>query len=116
MMTERDEGSKAAATRVRGQRRGQYPKKLREQLLERAKKRWAEGASLRAVAEELGVSIHTLSYWRAVEGIGKKRGKVRRVEIIAAAPTTRTIVAAGPNGLRMQLTLDDVAELLRKLG
>jgi hypothetical protein len=69
---------------------------------------------MRVVAEELGVSVHTLSYWRAVEGISKKRARVRRVEIVDASP--RTIMAAGPHGLRLQLTLDDAAELLRKLG
>jgi transposase-like protein len=115
MATERNAGLKASVVQEQRRTRGRYPANLRRQLIEQAKSRWAEGASMRAVAEELGVSVHTLSYWRAVEGIGKKRAKVRRVEIVAA-PVTRTIVAAGPHGLRMQLTLDDAAELLRKLG
>jgi hypothetical protein len=114
MKTEQGEESKVMVVRAEKRGRGQYPAAERKQLLDRARRRWAEGASMRAVAEELGVSVHTLSYWRAVEGISKKRSKVRRVEIVE--PVARTIVAAGPHGLRMQLTLDDAAELLRKLG
>ena len=114
MKTEQGDESKVMVVRSGRRGRRRYPAPARKQLLDRARRRWAEGASMRAVAEELGVSVHTLSYWRAVEGISKKRAKVRRVEIVDTSP--RTIVAAGPHGLRMQLTLDDVAELLRKLG
>jgi Transposase len=114
MKTEQSDESKVMMVRSGRRGRGRYPAAARKQLLERARRRWAEGASMRVVAEELGVSVHTLSYWRAVEGISKKRAKVRRVEIVDTSP--RTIVAAGPHGLRMQLTLDDAADLLRKLG
>jgi transposase-like protein len=101
---------------VVGQRRRmvQYSAAKRRQLLEAAKRRWSEGASIRAVADELGVSVHTLSYWRAVEGIGKNP-KVKRVEIVKAEPA-RSVMAFGPHGLRMQLAVDAMAELLRKLG
>ena len=114
MKTEQSDESKVMMVRSGPRGRGQYPSAVRKQLLDRARRRWAEGASMRVVAEELGVSVHTLSYWRAVEGISKKRPKVRRVEIVDTA--ARTIVAAGPHGLRMQLTLEDAAELMRKLG
>jgi hypothetical protein len=39
----------------------------------------------------------------------------RRVEIVKAEPA-RLVMAFGPHGLRMQLTVDEMAELLRKLG
>jgi hypothetical protein len=114
MKTEQVDESKVMVVRSGRGGRGRYPAALRKQLLERARKRWSEGASMRVVAEELGVSVHTLSYWRAVEGTSKKSAKVRRVEIVDRP--ARTIVAAGPHGLRLQLTLDEVVELLRKLG
>jgi transposase-like protein len=112
MNREQDDDVKAV---VGGRRRTtRYSAAKRRQLMETAKRRWTEGASIRDVAEEIGVSAHTLSYWRAVEGVSKN-AKVRRVEIVKTEPT-RTVTAIGPNGLRMQLTLDEMAELLRKLG
>jgi hypothetical protein len=111
MNREQDEEVKTVEVRRRTTR---YSAAKRRQLMEAAKRRWAEGASIRTVAEELGVSAHTLSYWRAVEGVGK-RTKVRRVEIVKSEPV-RSVVAVGPHGLRMQLTVDEMAELLRKLG
>jgi transposase len=113
-MNREQDGEAKTAVVVRRRRTTRYSAAKRAQLMEAAKRRWSEGASIRAVADELGVSAHTLSYWRAVEGIGKKP-KVRRVEIVKAE-SPRSVVAVGPHGLRMQLTLDEMAELLRKLG
>jgi hypothetical protein len=105
---------RAAVQRERRRGRARFSRELRDRVLEYARWRWAEGASIETVSSEVGVSAHTLSYWRAVERIGKS--KVRPVQIVAARPVDRTVIAAGPHGLRLQLTLDDVAELLRKLG
>jgi transposase len=110
----REQDGEVKTVVVGRQRTARYSMAKRRQLMETAKRRWAEGASIREVAEEIGVSAHTLSYWRAVEGIGKT-AKVRRVEIVKAE-TGRTVMVAGPHGVRMQLTLDETAELLRKLG
>jgi hypothetical protein len=67
----REQDSEAKTTVViRRRPTTQYSAAKRTQLMEAAKRRWSEGASIRAVVDELGVSAHTLSYWRAVEGIG----------------------------------------------
>jgi hypothetical protein len=99
--------------RERRRGRGRFSRELRDRVLHYARARWAEGASIQTVSTEVGVSAPTLSYWRAVERIGKS--KVHPVQIVARA-VERSVIAAGPHGLRLQLTLDDVAELLRKLG
>lgn len=101
------------ALRVRKRQLKRYSEAGRRELLGRAKALWAQGASMAAVAAELDVNKHTLSYWRAVEGSSGKR-KLQRVQVIAT-PVSRTIAATGPCGLRFELTLDDAAELLRKL-
>jgi FixJ family two-component response regulator len=114
MTTAHDE-LRALVLRARRHTRGRYPAELREQLIDYARQRWAAGASNRLVAEELGVNGHTLSYWRAI--VGKKAAlKVRAVEIITRTPTVRPIWAHGPRGLHMELTLDELAELMSKLG
>src|SRR5687768_4519741 len=110
----REQSDEVKTVEVRKRRTTRYSAAKRRQLMETAKRRWAEGASIRDVAAEIGVSAHTLSYWRAVEGVGKN-AKVRRVEIVKAE-AARSVMVAGPHGLRMQLTLDEMAELLRKLG
>jgi hypothetical protein len=110
----REQDDEVKTVEVRSRRTARYSSAKRRQLMEAAKRRWAEGASIRTVAEEMSVSAHTLSYWRAVEGVAKK-SKVRRVEIVKTEPV-RSVVAVGPHGLRMQMTIDEMAELLRKLG
>jgi len=69
--------------------------------------------------EDFDADSAKFSLERLAGGQGKLRGAtffapIDRVEIVDASP--RTIMAAGPHGLRLQLTLDDAAELLRKLG
>jgi hypothetical protein len=111
-----EKADEKTALRVRKRQLRRYTEAARRELLARAKTLWAQGASMTAVAAELDVSKHTLSYWRAVEGIsGKGKAKMQRVHVIAAQPVSRTIEATGPCGLRFELTLDDAAALLRKL-
>jgi len=91
---------------------------LRERLVAYAKRRWAEGVSNKALAIELGVNRHTLSYWRAcLNGltVARKTSPLKRVEVVVPG-RQRTLTLRGPHGVRVdELTLDDVAELLRKL-
>jgi hypothetical protein len=109
-----EKAQESTALRVRRRPLKRHSEAARRELLARAKARWAQGASIKAVAAELDVSVHTLSYWRAVEGISAK-SKVQRVQVVSAQPMSRTIVATGPCGLQFELTLDDAAALLRKL-
>lgn len=51
--------------RVRSEQKVRFPKTLQGRLLRYAAERWKSGKALREVAEELGNSGHTLSYWRA---------------------------------------------------
>ena len=110
-----DDGLKALVLKTRRVGRGQFPEAIREKLMEHAQRRWREGASVKTVARELGISHHTLAYWR-----DRARGYVRPVEVV---PETGAVCAAGrftvngPHGLRVEgITLDEVAVLWRKLG
>jgi hypothetical protein len=68
---------------------------------------------VRAVAEELGVSGHTLSYWKA-QAMGLPQAKLRAVRVIEK--TSRGHALIGPSGTRVDdLSLDEIADLFRKL-
>ena len=109
-----EKADEKTALGVRKRQLKRYSEAGRRELLARAKMLWAQGASMAAVSAELDVNKHTLSYWRAVEGISGKH-KIQRVQVVAAEPVSRTISATGPCGLRFELTLDEAAALLRKL-
>lgn len=101
--------------RDRDERVGPFEPELRERLIAYAQRRWAEGATMQDVADELGVSGHTVSYWRA-----QRRGApaLRRVQIISERPLApeRRVTLRGPAGTAVDgLSLDEVAELWRKL-
>ncbi|HVW28873.1 MAG TPA: transposase, partial [Polyangiaceae bacterium] len=56
---------KALVLRARQEKQGPFPETLRQRLIRYAVERWKAGVSVRTVAAELGVSGHTLSYWKA---------------------------------------------------
>ena len=92
-----------------------YPKGLMGSLLSYTVARRRQGTTVRAIADELGMSWQTLSRWTG----GKKDGqRFARVEVVTA-PTavTPTLVVHGPRGLRIEgLDLDGVVELVRRVG
>lgn len=100
-------------------RRGPFSVELRERLNAFLKRRWRAGESLRGLAMELGLSDHTVQFWRS--RWGERKGAslgLRRVELIAERPLSRgDMVMHGPSGTRVEgLSADDVAALWRKLG
>lgn len=94
-----------------------YPKGLMGSLLSYTVARRRQGTTVRAIADELGMSWQTLSRWTGGRTSGQR---FERVEVVAAAPaeaSSRTLVVHGPRGLRIEgLDLDGVAELVRRVG
>ena len=103
----------------RGKKKGPFPKALRARLNGFLKGKWQQGASLKRVGEQLGLSGPTVQYWRARWGEQDKKGaKLRRVEVTSEkvpAPK-KSVTVHGPAGTRVDgLSLDDVATLWSKL-
>lgn len=104
---------KAIVARVRSEQKGRFPKTLQGRLLRYAAERWKSGKTLREVAEELGISGHTLSYWRA-QLLAKDESAFKPIKVVA--DLSRTFTVSGGSHARVEgLTMDEVAELLRKL-
>ncbi len=104
---------KALVVRARQEKQGPFPETLRQRLMRYATERWRSGVSVKAVANELGISGATLSYWRArTTGAGAE--KLRRVKVVEQHERRHTLF--GPAGTQIGgLSLDEVAELFRKL-
>jgi len=100
-------------------RRGPFSSELRETLSAFLRSRWQRGESLRELAKQLGLSDHTVHFWRSRWGERKEdRTQLRRVEVVAERPLSQgDIMMHGPSGTRVEgLSLDEVATLWRKLG
>lgn len=82
----------------------------RARIVAHAIARRREGAGMKAIAREVGVSSTTLYDWL--------RGpRFERVEVVAEAAHHTRHTVHGPHGVRVEgLSLADVAELLRRLG
>lgn len=106
---------RALVRRDRDERVGPFDPDLRERLIAYAKRRWSEGATMQDVADELGVSGHTVSYWRAQR---REVPALRRVQVISERPVDgeRRVTVRGPAGTSIDdLSLDEVAALWRRL-
>ena len=109
---------KALVLSDRKERRGPFSKQVRERVQGYLKEKWRSGVSLKHVGQELGLSDHTVQYWRARwSERGEERAKLRRVEVaFEKASAERTLTVHGPAGTRVDgLSLDEVAALWRKL-
>jgi len=106
---------RALVLRARQEKQGPFPETLRQRLIRYAVERWKTGVSVRTVAAELGVSGHTLSYWKA-QATGFS-AKVRPVKVIEKpVARARAYTLSGPGGTRLDdVSLDEIAELFRKL-
>lgn len=98
-------------------RKGPFSIETRQRLQAFLKRRWQAGESLASLGQQLGLSDHTLQYWRSHWGERPKRGmQLRRVEVIAERPLTGKVTLHGPAGTRIEnISLDEVTELWRKL-
>ena len=107
-----------AVARASGRRH--YPRGLRQRLMDYVRRELAAGRSLRAMALELGMRPHTLSYLKQCLARPSSKGKeaVRRVAIVPDEGVRRTerLVVRGPYGVTIEgLSLEQAAELLRRL-
>lgn len=109
-MAKRDEIVRALGKlETRGKGRA-YPIDLREKIVAYVGDRRADGAELKAIGDEIGVSWRTLSQWSA-----DARPAFRRVEVARPTPSS-TFTVHGPRGVRVDgLDLDELADLLRRL-
>lgn len=96
-----------AKARARG---GRYPAVLRDAVVAFAASAKRTGKNQRVVAEELGMSLQTLCYWRA---LARSKGALLPVTIVAE-PQPELTVECGPLRVR-GLDVGGVAELLRRL-
>lgn len=103
----------------RGEKKGPFSKALRKRLSSFLKAKWKSGEPLKQVGRELGLSDHTVQYWRARWGERDMESvKLRRVEVVAekARAPRRTVAVHGPAGTRIDaLSLDEVAALWSRL-
>jgi transposase-like protein len=98
--------------KAKASKRGRYPAALREAVVEYAARCKRNGKSHAKVAVELGMSVQTLCYWRA---LARNRGHLTPVAIVAAPAVEREpIVELGPLRVR-GLDIAGVAELLKRL-
>lgn len=92
-----------------------YPEALRAAAIEYQREREREGASVREVAAELGVSDASLARWsrRAQE----PPVLFRAIEVVAEPVERRdAVVVHGPRGLRIEgLSVEALARLIERL-
>lgn len=101
----------ALARAAEGRGRPRYPEALRQRVVTHVRDRRARGASLRQLADELGLAVPTLVRW------GGPPPAFRPV-LVEPAPRAAPghLVVHGPGGLRVEgLTLDEAVELVRRL-
>ncbi len=101
--------------------RGHVPPAVRDRAIKHVAERRAAGETLEALAQSLGLNLQTLKGWlqRQRESIvASHAASLRAVRVVAetTAPGARRVTVWGPRGLRIDdLSLDDVAELVRRL-
>jgi hypothetical protein len=106
---------KALVMQARQEKLGPFPETLRRRLLRYAIERWRAGVPTKSVSDEVGVSVATLAYWRA-KTTAPHDQKLRPVKLVEQQAMPRVHTAFGPCNMRIDdLTLDEVAELFRKL-
>jgi len=111
---------KALVVSDRRRRRGPFSKEVRQRVEAYLKEKWRSGMSLKRLGEEIGVSGHTVTFWRARWGErDEAQPKLRRVEVVSEKPrkpAKTSVTMHGPAGTRIEgLNLDDAAALWRKL-
>jgi transposase len=88
---------------------GRVPASTRADIVAEIERAHAAGASYTALAAALGLKLQTLSRWR------EKQPSATLVAVRVPLPAAGLVVHA-PHGVRVEgLSLDDVAELLKRL-
>lgn len=96
-------------------RRG-YGAELRSDVVALARRWLAQGGSQRALAAKLGLSTVSMARWETE--VARETPRLRPVEVEEdREPKSEELVAILPCGVRIEgITLEDVAELARRLG
>jgi transposase len=92
-----------------------YPQSLRQAAADHHREREHEGASLRQVAAELGVSDASLVRWSRERR--EPESLFRAIEVVSASVgRPSAVVVHGPRGLRIEgLTVEELAGLIARL-
>jgi len=107
---------RALSARERGQGR-KLPAPVRAEAAAWADRQRAAGATMSAVARELGVADETVRRWGSRSGRATRATALVPVEIITDEPArSRTLTVIAPGGYRVEgLTVEEAAMLLRVL-
>jgi transposase len=98
-------------------RGGRTPRALQAVVVKFSEDRHKAGASIKAISNEIGISVHTLSYWRSVHR-RLPGATLAKVKVVRATerPDRPEITVHGPRGLRIEgLSLPQLAELIARL-
>lgn len=98
-------------------RGGRTPAALQAMVVKVSEDRHRAGASIKAISTELGISVHTLSYWRSAHR-KQSTAALAKVKVVRTAerPDRPEITVHGPRGLRIEgLSLPQLAELIARL-
>lgn len=118
-MAKRSNSTGQTSDRKAGGRGRRYSQQARTEALEVLTRRRREGRSYAQVAAEVGIHVSTLRAWQQSETAmvaTKSSTTFCPVEVISTARPGRGHVVHGPRGVRVEdLTLDEVAELIRRL-
>jgi transposase len=91
------------------------PHSLQETVLKHVEQQQAAGLSMKAIGIELGMSFHTLSYWRARHSRPQATA-LTRVKVVEPKRAEQDVVVHGPSGLRIEgLSVSQLAELIARL-
>ena len=91
-------------------------RELKQRVVEYAERRTGEGERWVEVTRALGVRPAQLWRWRREQKSAAEKATFRRVAL-SRAPSkgASAVVVQGPSGLRLELDLDGLAQLLKKL-
>jgi transposase len=91
------------------------PEALQELVVRYVDQQQAAGVSMKAVGDELGMSHHTLSYWRARRSRPKATSPAG-VKLVEPKRAEQVMVVHAPSGLRIEgLSMSQLAELIARL-
>ena len=99
-------------------RGGRTAAALQAMVVKFSEERHKAGTSIKAISNELGLSVHTLSYWRSVHR-RQSTAALAKVKVVvhAAERLDRSeITVHGPRGLRVEgMSLSQLVELITRL-
>lgn len=92
------------------------PAALRVRLVALVRERQGAGASLRDLADSLGLSTETLTRWMATRPAALERGAERPLPVVVTSSPAAALTLVTPGGFRVEgLSVASVAELLARL-